>query len=80
MRGELELVVGGVVEHAKSVLVEGLVIGLLHVRVGGEAKAHLVHAESWAPLIARRETFGQNGERLGFRLRRLGSRIGDSGR
>ena len=52
MRGAFELIVRRVIEHAEAMLVESLVIGLLHVRVGGKAEAHLVDAESGPPLVA----------------------------
>ena len=60
-------------------LIEGLVIGFLDIGVGDEAEAHLVDAKSGPPLVARAKAFGQNGQRLSFRLGRLRARIGDIG-
>ena len=60
-------------------LVESLVIGLLHIGVGGKTEAHLVDAKSRPPLVTRTEAFCQNGQRLSFRLRRLRARISDIG-
>ena len=81
MRGAFELVVRRIIEHPEAVLVEGLLIGLLHVRVGGKAEAHLVNAKRRTPLVAHAKAFGQNGKRLRFRLGRLRARVSDvSGR
>ena len=75
----IQFVVGGVVEHAEAVLVEGLVIGLLYIGVGREREAGLVKPQRRPPLLARGKAFGQDRKRRRLLGRRFGPGIGNVG-
>ena len=80
MRGTFDSLSDGVVEHPEAVLVEGFVVSLLNLLIGGKPEAHSINPQRLPPLVAHAKAFGQNRQRRRLFRGRFGAGVRHVGR